>query len=206
MSWLSNRVRPRTIVAWLLTVACGLVLTTLLSQAFPGTLVVGFIPGFLTWALASLAHRAMFGRWLLTVPLSLALAVPVVGAVELGPDRALARAEEVSARVVDHDQQGSQHRYDLQRLDGTPLAEPLTWAGEGGAPGVGVGSEVRVLVDPAGELPLTLARDVDPDQDREMLLTGGLVVAILCVLCWLVPLPRHPFLGAPFDPPASFDL
>lgn len=183
---------PTLIVA---TWAFGYLFPNLRDASIGVGIGVGLTVLFVSWIALSITDSVL-SRIVWGVPLLLACFLVAFGLGDAGPDSALEQAgERVDARVTSVDvevnewrdsegrrQKSMQRTYMFERVDnGEPLG-PYVYNGSPGPEGFRKGSEVSLLVDPSGDLPLQPYDDVDSRGSLIVGITGGVGWFLIWVL------------------------
>lgn len=176
-----------------------------IGYLFPSVLLVTIILGVFVFVGVTVAMRGIMGHtgaYWYTGPV---VAIALIGTVMLAEDVALSQAGELTeVVVVDHevdvkvqrDSHGRHprkvytHTYSLERTDGSPVAEPMTFRGKDGFDDFDEGDTISVLIDPEGKAPTQPAADVDFAADIGVLVTGLVTSGIVFLICGIVVLLR----------------
>ncbi|WP_025779631.1 hypothetical protein [Brevibacterium sp. VCM10] len=203
--WNQGSRNPLSIVITGAVFLVGIGLVFAVGYLFPSVLLVTIILGCVFFVGVTLAMRAIMGTawaYWFTGPF---VAIAFIGSVMLAEDVALSQAGEVTEVVVmdhevdvttEHDSNGRHarkvytHTYSLERIDGTPVAEPLIYRGKDGFDDFDEGDTISVLIDPEGKAPTKPAEDVDLPADIGILVTGLVTSGIVFLICLIVVLLR----------------
>lgn len=203
--WNQGSRNPLSIVITGAVFLVGIGVVFAVGYLFPSVLLLTIILGCFFFVGVTLAMRQFMGTswaYWFTGPF---VAIAFIGTVMLAEDVALSQAGEVTEVVVtdhkvdvttEHDSNGRHarkvytHTYSLERTDGSPVAEPLTYRGKDGFDDFDTGDTISVLIDPEGRAPTKPAEDVDLPADIGVLVTGLVTSGIVFLICLIVVLLR----------------
>lgn len=190
-------------------VVVGFAVAFAVTYVWPSLLLAGIVIACCAFIVALVGvYQSMGRRWPLWL-VAPAVAIAGIGTIMLAEDLALSEVGELTEVVVvshdveqetvhDSNDPGGRevytHEYTLEKTDGTPVDQPMTYRGKDGFDDIDEGDTITVMIDPAGKAPTEPADEVDVPADIGILVVGTVLTIGAFGVCTLVVAlrPREP--------------